>query len=355
MIQADITKNREGSTSHFVLQCESRRIVLFGPSGSGKSTLLKMFAGLCVPDQGKITVDSRGIFDREQGVNVPVHLRRFGYMPQEYTLFPSMTVEENILYGLRVRNKVFNGKGADEVASKLGIEDQLRCYPSELSGGQQQRAALARIMLIQPRALLLDEPFSALDSRVREVLLDLVIDLTTDLKIPTLLVTHDREDAHAFGREIVIIKDGSVVEYGKKNTILLNPKFVETARLLEFQVFPLANHDGEGFWTAGGEYLRLGSRIPSDTSHVCIRPENIMLLREDKVQSRDLENSISGKVQNIHPRSGHVKVTFCSRKGEEYGIHVPHHVVDIMNIHIGKKVDISLKKESLIPCQRRSR
>jgi len=129
-----------------------------------------MFAGLCVPDQGKITVDSRGIFDREQGVNVPVHLRRFGYMPQEYTLFPSMTVEENILYGLRVRNKVFNGKGADEVASKLGIEDQLRCYPSELSGGQQQRVAIARALIGDADLLLLDEPLVNLDYKLREEL-----------------------------------------------------------------------------------------------------------------------------------------------------------------------------------------
>ncbi len=355
MIQADIRKNTGGFNAHFAFQCQSRRIVLFGPSGSGKSTLLKMIAGLCLPDQGCITVNNRIIFDRDQGVNVPVHLRRFGYLPQDYTLFPNMTVEKNILYGLRVSNLPFNHNTVVGMATKLGIASKLQCRPSELSGGQQQRAALARIILINPRALLLDEPFSALDRRVREALRDLVRDLTIDLKIPTLLVTHDIEDAHAFGREIVIIKDGSVLECGNTNDVLHSPKFVETARLFDFQIFPLDRYDNTGFQTPGGEYLMLSSTIRPDMHCVCIKPENIMVLREDKTHSRGLENVISGKVLRLHPRSAHAKITFCSLKGEEYIIHAPNHVVDVMNIHPGKKIRISLKKESLIPCQRRKK
>ncbi len=355
MIQADIRKNIGGFNAHFALQCQSRRIVLFGPSGSGKSTLLKMVAGLCLPDQGCITVNNRVIFDRDQGVDVPVHLRRFGYLPQDYTLFPNMTVEENIIYGLRVSKIPFDQNRVVGMASKLGIAAKLQCRPSELSGGQQQRAALARIMLIDPRALLLDEPFSALDRQVREALRDLVRDLTTDLKIPTLLVTHDIEDAHAFGREIMIIKDGSVLEYGNKKDVLHSPRFVETARLFDFQVFPLDRCDSTGFKTPGGEYLTLSSTIRPDTQYACIRPENIMVLREDKAHSGDLENVVSGKVFSLHPRSAHVKITFCSLKGEEYSIHAPNHVVDVMNIHPGKKIRISLKKESLILCQRRKK
>lgn len=355
MIQTDIRKHTGGFNAHFALQCQSRRIVLFGPSGSGKSTLLKMIAGLCLPDQGCITVNKRVIFDLEQGINVLVHLRRFGYLPQDYTLFPHMTVEENITYGLRVSKIAFDQNTVIGMASKLGIAEKLRCLPTELSGGQQQRAALARIMLIRPQALLLDEPFSALDRKVREALRDLVRDLTTDLKIPTLLVTHDIEDAHTFGREIVIIKDGSVLEYGNKNDVLHSPRFVETARLFDFQVFPFDRCDSKGFRTPGGEYLTISSTIRSDIHYACIRPENIMVLREDKAHAGDLENVISGKVLSLHPRSAYAKITFCSLKEEEYLIHAPNHVVDVMNIHPGKKIRISLKKESLIPCQRRKK
>ncbi|NOQ45314.1 MAG: ATP-binding cassette domain-containing protein, partial [Desulfobulbaceae bacterium] len=342
MIQTDIRKNTGGFNAHFALQCQSRRIVLFGPSGSGKSTLLKMVAGLCLPDQGNITVNNRIIFDQDQGINVPVHQRCFGYLPQDYTLFPNMTVKENILYGLRVSNIPFTQDTVAGMASKLGITAKLQCRPSELSGGQQQRAALARIMLINPRALLLDEPFSALDRRVREALRDLVRDLTTDLKIPTLLVTHDIEDAHAFAREIVIIKDGSVLEYGNKKDVLHSPRFVETARLFDFQVFPLESCDSSGFLTLGGEHLTLNAPIPSEAHYACIRPENILLLREDKVHHGGLENVVSGKVLRLHPRSAHVKITFCSMKGEEYIIHAPNHVVAVMDIHPGKKIRISL-------------
>lgn len=355
MIEIDIRKSRANFTAHFAIKCMSRRIVLFGPSGSGKSTLLKMLTGLCLPDQGNITVNSKRIFAGDQGINVPVHLRRFGYLPQDYTLFPTMTIGENICYGLRVRKKKVEPHMLQRMGLKLGIADKLRCRPSELSGGQQQRAALARIMFITPRALLLDEPFSALDRKSRESLRDLVSELATDLNIPTVLVTHDLEDAHAFGQEIVIIKDGSAIEYGDRKTVLNRPEFVETARLLDFQVFSLGHSKGDGFHTPAGQYFNLGRTVEKDTEYICIKPENIMLLREDKSHSVNLPNRVSGTILRLHPRAAHTKITFRSLKDEEYIIHAPNHVLEVMNIHPGKKVHISLKQESLIPCARRNR
>ncbi len=314
-----------------------------------------MLTGLCLPDQGCVTVNGKVVFDSDLCVNIPVQLRRFGYLPQDYTLFPTMTVEEIISYGLRVRKKDFERSMLVEMALKLGIADKLHCRPSELSGGQQQRAALARIMLNHPRALLLDEPFSALDRRTRETLRDLVSDLTTELKIPTLLVTHDLEDVHAFGREIVIINDGVVLEYGNRENVLQNPEYVETASLLGFQVFPLDHRGGGGFRTPAGEHFRLGSIISPGTEYVCIKPENIMVLREDKTHSHDLENVVSGQILRLHPRAAHAKITFGSLKGEKYIIHAPNHVVEVMNLHPGKHIRISLKKESLIPCRRKNK
>jgi len=133
MIQVNLKKNRAGFKAHFAMRCQSRRIVLFGPSGSGKSTLLKMLTGLCLPDQGALTVNGKVVFDSDLGVNIPVHLRRFGYLPQDYTLFPTMTVEENISYGLRVRKEDFERSTLVEMASKLGIADKLHCQPSGFS------------------------------------------------------------------------------------------------------------------------------------------------------------------------------------------------------------------------------
>lgn len=337
------------------MQCASRRIVLFGPSGSGKSTLLKMIAGLCHPDQGTITVNNKLIFSSDQRVNIPVYLRRFGYLPQDYTLFPTMTIGDNISYGLRVKKENVDPNVLKDMALKLGIADQMSCHPSKLSGGQQQRAALARIMLIKPHALLLDEPFSALDRNTRETLRDLVKDLATDLKIPTLLVTHDLEDAHAFAEEIVIIKEGAIIEYGEKETILTQPAFVETARLLDFQIFPFVRSESGGFHTPCGEHLRLGNDVPENTEFICIKPENILLLREDKIHSLPHQNRVKGTVVCLHPRAAHTKITFRSLKNEEYTIHAPHHVLNVMNIQPGKEIQISLKKESLTPCARKCR
>lgn len=354
MIEIDIKKNIAGFNMNFVLTLTGNRIVLFGPSGSGKSIFLKLLAGLCTPDQGRIVVNDRIIFDRKQGVQVPLHLRCFGYLPQNYTLFPNMTVEDNILYGLRASKIPFEQGTVETIARKFGIEAKLHSRPYDLSGGQQQRVALARIILIKPHVLLLDEPFSALDRQVRESLRDLVRDLSKNLQIPALLVTHDMEDALAFGQQIVIINAGSVLEYGKKEDILTKPVFVETARLFNFQVFPLANWNSAGFETPGGEHFVHGSANLKKAHYACIRPEDIMLLRDGESNSGHMENIVNGKVLSLHPRATYVNITFCSLKGEKYNIHASNHVVEAMNIHPGEKIRISLKKDLLILCQRQS-
>jgi len=338
----------------FGFELASNRGILFGPSGSGKSSLLKMMIGFFRPDQGRIVAGDTIVFDKEQGVDQPVHLRKFGYLPQDYTLFPNMNVRDNILYGLKARNVPYEKKKVNEVVEKLGIASKLAASPSELSGGQQQRVALARIMLIQPRALLLDEPFSSLDTQVRESLRDLVIDLTDESEIPALLVTHDLEEALVFGREIVIIIDGRVIEYGKKEELFHSPRYVETARLLDFQIWPLITCEGGHLETAGGETFTLRSGRPMNGQYVCIRPENIMLVREDRpLPAGGRENLLSGKVVGLYHRAGYVRIVFRSTRGEDYVIHTPEHVIRVMGISRGKKIKISLKSESLVLCNKK--
>lgn len=354
MISIDIKKTFPSVKMDFALELASNRTILFGPSGSGKSTLLKLMIGFACPDQGRLVVDNTIIFDKEQGIDIPVHLRQFGYLPQDYTLFPHLTVRENILYGLKARKIPYVEKEFNQVVEKLGVAGKLFARPDELSGGQQQRVALARIMLIQPRALLLDEPFSALDSPVRESLRDLVSDLTDESEIPALLVTHDLEEALVFGREIVIIADGQVLEYGKKEDVFQSPHYVETARLLDFQIWPLAKCKGSRLVTAGGETFTFSGDKPVDAKYVCIRPENIMLVREDRpLPEGGRENLVSGVVVSLHHRARYVRIIFRSTRGEEYLIHTPEHVIQVMRIHKGKKIRISLKNKSLVLCSKR--
>jgi molybdate transport system ATP-binding protein len=352
MISINVEKRFSSVKMAFTMEIASKRIILFGPSGSGKSTLLKLMTGLCRPDHGRITVGNRTIFARKQGIDVPVHLRKFGYLPQDYSLFPHLTVRANILYGLKAQKIPYQEKVFKQVVEKLAVADKLSNCPAELSGGQQQRVALARIMLIQPRALLLDEPFSALDTSVRESLRDLVSDLTDEAKIPALLVTHDLEEALIFGQEIAIIVDGRVIEYGKKEDVFQSPCYVETARLLDFQLWPLVQYDDCRLTTASGEIFTFSGHRPQDAQYVGIRPENIMLVREDRpLPEGGRENLISGVVISLRHRARYVRIVMHSNRGEEYVIHTPEHVIQVMQIYKGKKIRISLKRDSLVLCR----
>ncbi len=353
MIEIVVKKKFPALTMDFAFKLASNRAVLFGPSGSGKSSLLKMMIGFFRPDEGRITAADTIVFDKEQAVDLPVHQRQFGYLPQDYTLFPNMSIGENILYGLKARKIPYNKKELNEVVEKLGIAGRLAARPAELSGGQQQRVALARLMLIRPKALLLDEPFSALDTPVREALRDLVIDLTDESNIPALLVTHDLEEALAFGRELVIISDGQVIEYGNQESIFQHPRYVETARLLDFQIWPIVNSDKKTIQTAGGETFTHNGKEPREAQYIGIRPENIMIVREDRPDS-GRENLLSGKVTSLHHRARYIRLVFCSTRGENYLIHAPEHVIRVMGITKDKKIKISLKNESLIFCSRKT-
>ena len=206
-------------------------------------------------------------------------------------------------------------------------------------------------MLIKPQALLLDEPFSALDSQVRQTLQDLVIDLSAETDIPTLLVTHDLEEALVFGQDIAIIADGQNVEHGSKEEILQAPQFVETAKLLGFQYWPLTKQIGPKLLTTRGDFSFSGPSDPK-AEFVCIRPENIMLIREDlPLAKKSRENLLCGTVQELHHRASFVRLIVRSDQGQNYIIHSPTHVMQVMGIKQGKKITFSLKKDALVLCR----
>lgn len=187
--------------------------VLFGASGSGKTLTLHCVAGLVQPDYGTVRLhDQRVLYDSASGLSVPARQRRVGYMAQEYALFPHLTVEQNVAYGLtgllpRHLSAAHRAQ-VQPLLAMLGIEALAQRLPAQISGGQKQRVALARALCVQPEILLLDEPFSALDPLLRRRLRGELGELLTELHLPCLIISHDPEDVAAFADHLILYKQG---------------------------------------------------------------------------------------------------------------------------------------------------
>jgi molybdate transport system ATP-binding protein len=236
----DIKKKLPGFTLNVSLAAGRDTMGLLGASGSGKSMTLRCIAGIDRPDKGRIILNGRVLFDSGKGINLPSRQRRVGYLFQNYALFPNMTVEENIGFALDrlpKEKRRFVVRQKIEMIKLQGLEKR---YPSQLSGGQQQRVALARAMAIEPEALLLDEPFSALDEHLRSLMTKQLIDTLADYEGVTLFVTHNMEEAYRMCRELVVLKGGNVEACGEKEAIFQKPPTVATARLTGCKNFSAA-------------------------------------------------------------------------------------------------------------------
>jgi len=201
---------------------------IIGPSGCGKSTLIKCIAGIMAPDKGKILVDDHAIG------NVPIQHRRIGYVFQEIALFPHMRIIENVSYGPRVRGQTELSAKAlvNELLNLIKLSDRVNSLPMELSGGAQQKVAVARALASGSALLLFDEPFGALDSKVRADLRYEIRKMTTDLGLTVLHVTHDQEEAMSISDRVVVMKAGRVIEDGTPLQLYLHPKMIFTANFL---------------------------------------------------------------------------------------------------------------------------
>ena len=229
---------------------------LLGPSGSGKSTVLRMIAGLERPDVGRIWVGG------EEQTGKSVQERRFGFVFQHYALFRHMTVSRNVAFGLSVRreSKAAQRKRVGELLELVGLSPFANRYPDQLSGGQRQRVALARALAPQPRLLLLDEPFGALDARVRQELRRWLDDLHRELGVTSLLVTHDQDEALELANEVVVMHQGRVEQIGTADEIYNQPVtpfvagFVGAANIIN------------GYVSAGR--IRVADGVPADAGHL---------------------------------------------------------------------------------------
>jgi molybdate transport system ATP-binding protein len=231
-LMVDIKKRVNGFYLDVSWEIGNELAVLFGYSGAGKSLTLKLIAGLMKPDSGLIRSKGVVCFDSNSNIALPPQDRFLGYVFQDLSLFPHMTVRENILYGAKGVSKNERDDRLAEFADKFHIQDIQNKMPSEISGGQKQRVAFARALFRRPSALLLDEPFSALDRPLRMEMQSFLRAIRRDFDVPVILVTHDPEEARALADRMIVYAGGKVMQAGLPSDIFNFPQTDEVKRLV---------------------------------------------------------------------------------------------------------------------------
>jgi putative spermidine/putrescine transport system ATP-binding protein len=281
-------------------------IALLGPSGCGKTTALRALGGLDVVDQGRILVDGKDM------TQVPANKRNMGVVFQAYSLFPNMTARDNVAYGLRLRGVDASArkKRADEMLDLVGLGKQTTRYPHQMSGGQQQRVALARALAIQPSVLLLDEPLSALDAKVRRQLREEIRRIQIMVGITTLFVTHDQEEARAMGDRVGVMSQGHLEQIAAPAELYDKPRtpfvaeFVGLTNRIEGAV------DGGKINVLGALLRLLPGSATNGRATALVRPESIQLTAEPGAGARVAAISFLGslcRVQAVMP-SGEILI-----------------------------------------------
>jgi ABC-type sulfate/molybdate transport systems ATPase subunit len=325
-LEVAISKSLPGFTLDVNFVADRQPVGLLGASGAGKTMVLRAIAGLVRPDSGRIALDRHVLFDSEKGIHEPVRARKIGLLFQNYALFPHLSVEENIAFGLKhlaleeQRRRLAEQVGAMHL---LGFEKR---YPGELSGGQQQRVALARALAPQPDALLLDEPFSALDTHLRSELEQQLRQSIRDYPGATLIVSHNLEELYRLCGEFVVLEKGRMIARGTRDVIFGYPPNRATARLTGCRNFSRAEaRDGRGVVEAldWGCALRVTQAIPAGLAHIAIRANHIGL---------DTSNGSPPTQENRFPAwmveatEGPFRVTLYLRLNEPPAAGASHHL-----------------------------
>jgi len=243
VLNADVEVDRRDFTVRAALSvADGERVALFGPSGAGKTTVLETIAGLVWPRRGLVELGDRVLTSTgSPAVEVPPWQRRVGLLRQDPGLFPHLPVRANLLYARSAA-----GAELGELARDLGIDGLLSAMPARLSGGQRHRVALGRLLLAHCDALLLDEPFASLDAALRRALTALVKDLSSEREVPSVLVTHQLSDAQAFADRLLVMDQGSVLQAGAPDEVVLRPASRRVAELAGYLGFVPAAKDSPG-------------------------------------------------------------------------------------------------------------
>jgi molybdate transport system ATP-binding protein len=288
--------------------------VLFGPSGAGKTTLLRCLAGLEKPEQGFIRHGGEVWFDAGRKLFLSPQSRRLGFLFQDYALFPHLTVEGNVSYGLASMDRQERTARIAEVLDSLGIAELRASYPAQISGGQRQRVALARAVAPRPRLLLLDEPLSALDAPAREKLRIELRRQLLQLGIPAMVVTHDRTEALALADRLVVMAEGRVRQIGSAYEVFQRPADLAVAQSVGTESVVSAevvrSVDGIAELRVGDAVVQAAGPepIPLGRGFLCIRAEDVVLARHQETQA-SVRNRLRGIVTAVVLEGALVRVS----------------------------------------------
>jgi sulfate/thiosulfate transport system ATP-binding protein len=320
-------------------------LALIGPSGSGKTTLLRILAGLESPDEGAVECDGEDL------TLVDPAERKVGFVFQHYALFQHMSVFENVAFGLRVMPSKTRPREADIKARVMRLLELVRVAPlaerrpSEVSGGQRQRVALARALAIEPKILLLDEPFGALDAQVRKELRRWLRQLHDELHVTSVFVTHDQEEALAVADRVAVLTDGRIAQVGRPDEVYARPA---NARVYEFlgESNAIAGRARVGGVEAAWGSLAAEVSAPAGTNVVAyVRPEDVELARTEDA------GAVAMRVQGVHPSPRGARVTLArsANGGETVIAEVGRERRDALDLRAGDLVYVQLKGARAFP------
>jgi molybdate transport system ATP-binding protein len=326
--------------------------VLFGSSGAGKTTILRAIAGLFAPDEGRIALGGDVYFDSAAGINLTMQRRKVGYVFQNHVLFPHLTAEENVLYGLRSKSRHSAHERAQELFAMLGIEKTADRYPHLLSGGEQQRVALARALATDPSIMLLDEPLSAVDVATRSRLLEEISAIQRRSAIPFLYVTHNHTEALRLGNTMVVIDEGKIVQEGTPMEIFNAPRTTSIARVVGAEnlfVGRILHHQFEDGTTTVDinschievplNGLPIGGAVT-----IGIRSEDIIVSREHLTQI-SARNVLKGVIKHIVIDIDKTElVVFC---GIDFKVSITRAAVRQLELEVGSTVFLLIKARAV--------
>ena len=328
--------------------------ILFGASGAGKSTLLDCIAGLSDPDEGRIVVGGEDLYDSEKKRDVAAWKRRIGYVQQDLALFPHLTAEENVAYGLRTLSATERTSRSREILARFRLDRLRDRRPAQISGGERQRVALARALVTEPRALLLDEPLAALDRPTKSSLVADLRKWNQNHRIPILFVTHNGEEVFALGDEVIILDAGRIVAQGQPHQVMRAPRLETVAHLSGFEnIFDatvVALHEDRGTMTCqlGKDAVELetplvrteiGSRL-----RVGVRAGDLLLATE-KPRGLSARNVLPGTIQRLEQRDV-IIAAMVDCGGTEFEVHLTLAARDALQLAPGKSVWVVAKTHS---------
>lgn len=333
---------------------------LFGPSGSGKTTVLRCIAGLERPHRAYLSVGGAVWHDTRKGLFLPPHRRQLGYVFQEAALFSHLNVEQNLVYGFNRVSPAARHVTLDPVVAMLKLDPLLSRNVWTLSGGEQQRVAIARSLLTSPQLLLLDEPFSALDTPVRTQLRRDVAALQKELNLPTLLVTHDLAEAYFMSRRMAVLDHGRLLQMGTPETLMYHPRNHTVAHLTGCQNFftgRVVRSNPKGLWVQSGQVNLLvppNALTPGKTVELAVRGERIMLVRKDLPKDAR-QNELSGAIVKVTTDGLNHTLYFRLddgqrlRQGAAYDLEVtlPAYVYERLRLELGQRWKISIRPEAI--------